>query len=153
MTDGASAEPAPTFQLMYRSHSRIPQGQRDAALGEIFSAARSKNKSLDITGALLITDHYFAQILEGDETGVRSLFERIGQDERHEDVRLVKEGMVAGRTFPRWAMARVSSDGSADIPLHTIDGVIGSAAGAGSQSREQAELLTALRNTIGADTV
>ena len=105
------------FRLIYRSHSRIPAVGRKAELGSIFSEARSNNKAADITGALLITDNYFAQALEGEETAVRALFERISRDPRHEDVLLVDEQPVDHRVFSRWAMAEVSKDGSADIPL------------------------------------
>lgn len=61
-------------------------------LSDIFNVARSRNKAAQITGAMLITDHYFVQALEGDETAVRSLFDRISSDERHTDVGLVEEG-------------------------------------------------------------
>ncbi len=47
------------YRLVYRSHSRIPSEDRKAVLGEIFDVARAKNKALGVTGALLITDHYF----------------------------------------------------------------------------------------------
>ena len=35
----------PVFRLIYRSHNRIPEVDRKAELGEIFSASRSGNKS------------------------------------------------------------------------------------------------------------
>jgi len=73
----------PTFRLIYRSHNRIPGDRRKAELGAIFSAARSTNKRLDVTGALLTSGDWFVQALEGDEAVVRDLYERIGKDARH----------------------------------------------------------------------
>lgn len=142
------------FRLVYRSHSRIPAEGRRAELGEVFSTARSNNKAADITGALLITDNYFVQALEGEEAAVRALYERIGRDPRHEDLMLVDEKAVDHRVFSRWAMAEVSKDGSADIPLlaNSEHGGISPAAPRPS-TREQYDVLRLMRNTIGADTV
>jgi hypothetical protein len=146
------AGPAPTFRLVYRSHSRIPADRRREVLAEIFLVARANNKNLQITGALLVTDHHFVQTLEGEESRVRALFDRISRDERHDEVTVVAEETPEGRVFSRWAMARVSADGGPDIPLHTADGRISRAAQS-SVTREQMALLKRMRNTIGADVV
>lgn len=151
----AAADPDgtdPIFRLVYRSHSRIPAEERPRVLSDIFDVARSRNKKANITGALLITDHYFVQTLEGEETAVRSLFDRISSDERHTDITLVDEGDVEQRTFSRWSMARVSASGRADIPLHSNNGEIHAAART-ALTREQAAVLKQMRNTIGADAV
>ena len=107
----------PTFRLIYRSHNRIPNDRRKAELGAIFSAARSTNKRLGVTGALLTSGDWFVQALEGDEAVVRDLYERIRQDARHESVTLLEAETVDGRTFGRWAMAKVAEDGGPDIRL------------------------------------
>lgn len=106
-----------TFRLIYRSRSRIPAENRKAVLGEIFSAARSNNKRQDITGALLLSGDHFVQALEGDEEAVQRLYEHISKDDRHEDVTVVDERKLDGRTFAKWSMAQVAEDGSGDIPL------------------------------------
>ena len=106
-----------TFRLIYRSRSLIPTETRKSVLGEIFSAARSNNKRQEITGALLLSGEYFVQALEGDEESVQRLYDHIAKDERHEDVTVVDERHLEGRTFGKWSMAQVSDDGGADIPL------------------------------------
>jgi hypothetical protein len=147
------ADPAPAFRLVYRSHSRIPADRRDDALASIFDVARANNEDLEVTGALLVTDHYFVQTLEGEEGRVRALFEKIRGDERHDEVILLEEERPVGRVFGKWAMARVSAAGGADIPLEAAaDGSIQPAAPS-SLTRDQAELLKRMRNTIGADVV
>ena len=150
----ADPNPAePVFRLVYRSHSRVPADGRREALASIFDVARAKNGELRITGALLITDHYFVQTLEGEESRVRALFERIRRDDRHDEVIVVAEETPVERVFGQWAMAQVSAAGGADIPLQsTEDGTIRTTAPT-SLTRDQAALLKRMRNTIGADVV
>ena len=81
---------------MYRSRNMIPDGQRKAELGTLFSAARSNNKKQQITGALLIYGDWFAQVLEGAEAPVRALFATIEQDPRHEHRPAVRPGRGPG---------------------------------------------------------
>ena len=150
MTDTAASTSPPTFRLIYRSHSRIRRDDRDTALAEIFTEARSNNKKTNITGALLITDNWFVQALEGERSAVQSLYERISSDDRHHDLSVVQSGPVDSRAFPRWAMAQVSSSGRADIPLHVREGQIHVAAGH-PVTRDQSAVLKVMRDTVGAD--
>ena len=142
----------PTFRLIYRSHNRIPNDRRKAELGAIFSAARSTNKRLGVTGALLTSGDWFVQTLEGDEAVVRDLYARIGKDSRHERVVEIASGEVDGRVFSRWAMARVSADGEHDIPLlaNAAKGGITPAAPRPT-TPEQEEVLDFMRRTLGDD--
>src|SRR5205823_2953007 len=73
----AAQDPGSVFRLMYRSHSLIPAGGRKAELGLLFTQARSQNKARGLTGALLVSDDWFVQVLEGEEQTVRALFARI----------------------------------------------------------------------------
>ncbi|MDQ6775024.1 MAG: BLUF domain-containing protein [Actinomycetota bacterium] len=107
----------PVFRLIYKSHSRIAPEQRQSELGAIFTTARRNNKSLGVTGALVITEDAFVQALEGDESVVRDLYEGISRDQRHDRVAIVEAQVVPGRTFGRWAMAKVATDGGPDIRL------------------------------------
>ena len=142
--DGASGA---VYRLMYRSRSRIPAEDRKRELGGLFTQARSANKSKGITGALLVHDDWFVQVLEGDEAPVRALYDTIARDPRHESVTLLDGREVPGRRFGRWAMARVSDDGDRDIPLiaHT-DGI--SPAAGHRTTPEQEELLDVMRGAV-----
>jgi hypothetical protein len=119
MTETAAGDSGPVFRLVYRSHSRIGTTESKQQLGEIFSVARSANKKLGVTGALLINDDQFVQTLEGPEPTVRDLYAKISRDRRHEHVELLESGDVAGRVFGKWAMAKMAADGEPDIPLLT----------------------------------
>ena len=110
------SESSPVFRLIYRSRSKLASEDRAGELGGIFTIARRNNKGLGITGALLVTEHAFAQTLEGDEHAVRGLFERIERDPRHESISVLEE-RVAERLFGRWAMAQVAETGGSDIRL------------------------------------
>ena len=112
------------FRLIYRSRSRIADEERSATLAQIFGVARSNNKQTGITGALLVTDRWFVQALEGDETAVQRLYEHIRGDARHDEVTVIESAAVDGRVFSRWAMAEVSKLGRADIPLNVSGGQI-----------------------------
>ncbi|MGA9858329.1 MAG: BLUF domain-containing protein [Solirubrobacteraceae bacterium] len=107
----------PVFRLIYSSHSRIPAADTPSELGEIFTTARRNNRALGVTGALVVSEDAFSQALEGDEQVVRDLYARIGEDPRHEHVTLLRAETVPGRTFGRWAMAKVAADGGPDIRL------------------------------------
>ncbi|HVL86107.1 MAG TPA: BLUF domain-containing protein [Pseudonocardia sp.] len=150
MTDAASTDSSElTFRLIYRSHNRIPAHARKAELGAIFSVARSKNAKAGVTGALLVSDDWFVQILEGEEAVVRALYERIRRDSRHERISLVDEGTAQARTFGRWAMAKVAEDGQPDIPLITnVDRGGAVPAAARPTTPEQESVLEVMRESI-----
>jgi hypothetical protein len=150
-TTGAGVPDSP-FRLIYRSHSRIAPADREAVLADIFREARSHNEAVGITGALLITDHWFVQALEGEVSEVRALYERISGDSRHENVSLIEADHEPERVFSRWAMAQVSASGKADIPLEAAEGRLHTVAGE-PLSREQTAVLKVMRDTIGADVV
>lgn len=142
------------FRLVYRSRSAIPADERKPGLGEIFATARRNNRHLDVTGALMISDEAFVQVLEGDEAAVRALYARISADGRHRDVTLLKEEHVDGRTFGRWAMAKVAGDGHPDIRLlsNAEKGVIVALPGAdASITDEQEQILAFMRETLALD--
>jgi Sensors of blue-light using FAD len=155
MTDpsGRTAEPpvpGRTFRLIYRSRSLIPAPQRRVVLGEIFSVARPNNKRQQITGALLLTDDWFVQALEGEETAVRGLLAHIEQDPRHDSVRLLEAGDVPARVFSRWAMAKVAEDGEPDIQLIANTRGAAVAADRGTTS-EQERVLDVMRDAARCD--
>lgn len=135
---------APVFRLLYRSHDLIGPARRKTELGALFTTARSRNKQLGVTGALLVSDGFFVQVLEGDEAAVRTLFDHIAKDPRHDGVELVETIAATPRVFSRWAMAEVGIDGEKDTPL--IAHVDGIAPAAGHRSTpEQTAVLGVMR--------
>ena len=113
----ASVSTDTVFRIVYRSRSRIEPARSGLALSDILGVARSRNTALGITGALMLYQDWFAQVLEGDETRVRALFATIRDDGRHGSVQVTEQLGGVRRTFSRWAMAHVGEHGQPDAPL------------------------------------
>ena len=141
---------APVFRLIYSSRSRIAPGDARTELGDVFTVARRNNRRLGITGALVITGDAFAQALEGEESAVRDLYERICRDDRHEQVTLLEAETVEDRVFGRWAMARVGESDGPDIRLmsNADRGVIVAAGPDEHVTPEQESVLGFMRSSI-----
>ncbi len=151
----ASDAGTPVFRLVYTSRSRIDADDRRTELGDIFTVARRSNRSLGITGALMVTGDAFAQTLEGDETAVRELYEHIRDDARHDEVTLLQAGTVGDRVFGRWAMAEVSGSGGPDTRL-VSNASRGTIVAAGADERvtpEQEPVLAFMRDSIAHETL
>jgi hypothetical protein len=134
------------FRLIYRSRDQIPPESRKIEFGTIFTTARHNNKDQHITGALLLTDEWFVQTLEGDEQAVRDLYDHIAKDPRHDEVSILETKDGVDRVFARWAMARVAEgDGEADINLIRHEKGIAEAASRGDTTPAQEEILATMR--------
>ena len=137
---------AVVYRLIYRSRSLIPGTERRAELGELFTQARSHNKAHGISGALLVLDDVFVQTLEGDELVVEALLGRIRRDPRHDQLEVLDTGLVNGRVFARWSMAKVAADDhSPDINLIAHRKGISSAASRGDATEKQEAVLEVMR--------
>ena len=134
----------PCFRLIYRSQSLLPPGD-DAALADILKVARANNADLGITGALMLYDDWFAQVLEGPQAAVEGLYATISADKRHHGVKLDQSGPAAGPLFAKWAMAVVAEHHEPDMPMVATTG--GLAQGAPWRvNAEQEAILTRLRD-------
>ncbi|MGB3242980.1 MAG: BLUF domain-containing protein [Sulfitobacter sp.] len=138
----------PCYRLIYRSHSLMPPADKPGGkdgLADILRVARSKNARLAVTGALMLYDDWFAQVLEGPKDAVETLFARIRTDPRHESVRLDQAQDAPKRLFAKWAMAVVAEHHEPDAPMVATTG--GLAQGAPWKvSLEQETVLTRLRD-------
>lgn len=103
----AQHEAGLVFHLIYKSENRILPHRNSVEFDHILSVARVNNALNGITGALLIYEGNFAQILEGDEIPVRTLMRKIKPDPRHGRLELLEEGATSGRVFKDWRMALI----------------------------------------------
>ena len=92
-------------QIAYVSRSRLPEDDFDKEVQSILATARSNNPANGVTGALLFSMGFFAQVLEGPVDAVEDLFEIIQLDERHDQVRVLYYRPVSVRAFSDWSMA------------------------------------------------
>lgn len=96
------------YEIIYTSGARrlFDPGQ----LAQLLATARTNNARLQVSGILLYDSGSFFQVLEGEASVVRPLFERIARDERHYRVQVLREGEVKARSFAEWSMGYVSLD-------------------------------------------
>lgn len=116
-------------RLVYVSRSRIPSGDPaafEAEVAGILEAARQRNPTIGVTGALLFTGEGFAQYLEGPPAAVAEIYETISLDGRHADLVILDFRAIERRAFPAFAMARVQppSDGHLEIAAETEGGTM-----------------------------
>lgn len=78
-------------------------------LDQILQKSRANNVRDGITGALVIGEDHFLQLLEGDRTAVAQCFMRIMQDGRHSDIHVISSGDAKERLFFEWSMHRIET--------------------------------------------
>ena len=91
--------------LLYVSRSTIERSAETKSLESIIEVARSRNAKLEVTGALIFTRAYFAQILEGSDLAIDDLMASINRDIRHREVNVIERVALANRRFADWSMA------------------------------------------------
>ena len=89
-------------QLTYMSR-RADGLSLEETIGLILHAA-GKNADVGITGFILFAEHFFVQVLEGDEAEVAATFARIQADPRHTELNVLSDASVEERSFPDWSM-------------------------------------------------
>lgn len=103
--------------LLYMSKIRPEMAMDDEALMEIVNPARARNAQAGITGALIITDLYFVQLVEGPDRAVSDLVSRLKRDPRHSDMTIVTDRIARHRSFGRWSLAYRGPDTFIDQQL------------------------------------
>jgi len=89
-------------QLFYVSSATTPVDS--AVIQHVLQVARRNNRQLDVTGCLLYSGRYFAQVLEGRKEQVQPLARRIASDPRHRNVRILLENHRIDRQYGGWSM-------------------------------------------------
>jgi hypothetical protein len=110
--------------IVYVSQAKKPMDA--ATLESLLSSSRSWNTKQGLTGMLIYrysedADRgYFIQMLEGGQSEVRALFEKIRRDKRHHTVLTLAEGEIDTRMFSDWAMGFKNVDDAlfAGLPGH-----------------------------------
>jgi hypothetical protein len=82
-----------------------PRKTLEHEMRDIFEKARKKNRELSITGGLLYSGSYFAQVIEGPISNLENLLKSIQADPRHKDMIILSNEAIANRRFTNWDMA------------------------------------------------
>ena len=115
------------YSLVYASRAAGDAG--DATLmpqiEAILATSRRNNSACGVTGALLVTEGRFVQVLEGERDAVQATYERILHDARHDDIDILSSQLSDRRRFKDWSMAFVGDSPAlrqrfADAPLAAL---------------------------------
>jgi len=90
------------YQLIYVSSAKNDIAEED--INNIIKSAINFNSKNDITGLLLYRSGIFMQLLEGSQTLIDPLFEKIKQDNRHNNIIQLIAQSAKERMYPNWAM-------------------------------------------------
>ena len=105
------------MRMIYYSHNQIRSngGKVTDELKQILSSCAKNNPQNGISGALLFSQKYFAQILEGDRKAITETFIRISQDNRHSDIVILNSMPIDKRQFLNWSMTFAGQTEVADL--------------------------------------
>jgi len=92
-------------EIVYASAACHPFSSDE--LIELLAKARPNNQALGISGLLLYYRGSFLQVLEGEESVVNALYDKILKDPRHHRCIVIKRSAVANRSFADWGMGFV----------------------------------------------
>lgn len=94
------------LSLLYVSRCAVSAGLWSSSLADIQSTSINNNSKLNITGLLIATPDWFAQLLEGPPENVDRVMMSILADPRHTDVKIVRRKMVDKQRGLTWRLAR-----------------------------------------------
>ena len=99
------------YRLVYYSRNTVVGDEETLAnaITSILAKSQVNNQRVGVTGALMFNSGCFAQVLEGSQSAVEEVFERIQQDERHSDVSLLAFDPAPFRAFEDWSMGFVGA--------------------------------------------
>ena len=77
---------------------------------DLLHTSRGYNTIDNISGLLMHKDGYFLQIIEGEHDVVEDLFQRLSNDTRHKNIKMILDRSVESRLFSNWAMGCADFD-------------------------------------------
>jgi len=107
-------------RLIYFSRQTFPDiTDIDHEIGLIIRSSIANNRSLDITGLLLVHQDWFVQVLEGRFEKVQTLYGKIANDPRHSGATVISAGPCDAREFGDWNMCarRVNASDTAILDV------------------------------------
>jgi len=92
--------------LLYVSRATSPVSTEE--LNTLAARGAIRNHSASVSGMLLYSDGSFLQLLEGRDTTLEALFNRIRADPRHTDLQVLLKAPASKRLFARWYMGALN---------------------------------------------
>jgi hypothetical protein len=97
------ATPEQSLQFVFYV-SRALVAATPAVHNDILDVSQRNNRNLGVTGFLHREGDMFAQYLEGTPDALDRLMDRILQDRRHENIRVLQRSPIDDRILPDWQM-------------------------------------------------
>ena len=103
-------------RLTYYSQNHIDPagGSVIRTLNSILSASNRNNREAGLSGALIFDEMWFLQVLEGERETVWRTFERIRNDERHDNAVVAEVVDTDARIFGSWWMGLATRNAKTD---------------------------------------
>jgi hypothetical protein len=101
------------YSLLYVSKTLLEFPAGEAEVANIVAGSLIRNAKLGITGALISTGSYFAQVLEGEREAVEELMASINADPRHMRVKIIRT-VEEARRFAGWSLAYSGTSAAVD---------------------------------------
>jgi hypothetical protein len=103
------------YYILYASKATALPAQPDFRF--LLTQCHRNNPRNGISGLLLYYDSNYLQIIEGEKEKVKTLFDIIYQDPRHDQIQVIEEGDQTGRNFSDWAMGFKAVVGGSQINM------------------------------------
>ena len=139
------------YSVSYISRSRISPWDLDEELANIEKTSIHHNEQAGLTGKLIYRNGHFVQRLEGPRPLVEETMDRIRDDHRHDNIKILSAHPITRRMYADWQQMRLVTEGP---ELGDIDAVLGPLCLRAVQSANDAEaaaLLSALQNVPASD--
>jgi hypothetical protein len=95
------------MQRLIYSSSRVDDTDANGfstEFNDIGEVAARKNSELGITGYLICTRNWYAQVLEGEAPVLETLLAKIEKDPRHSNMTLLSRETCSDHIFPNWGL-------------------------------------------------
>ena len=141
------------YSLSYISRCRIPPWELAAELRHIQETSIENNRAAGLTGKLIYRHGHFVQRLEGLRYAVEETMDRIRDDHRHDNLKILSSHSIEQRMYTDLQQLLVVTDGP---ELAGLDALLGSLSIRPVQSADESEsaaMLLALQHAPMSDNV
>jgi len=108
------------ISLICVSRSLVARAGQRAEIQHLVDALAARNASIGVRGALIVTERYFAQLLEGPEAAVDELVAAMRLDPRHDRFTVIERRPIDGYRFPDWSLAYWGDAGYMDQKIAAV---------------------------------
>lgn len=88
------------YRLIYASEAVGSTGASTLSVAQILGVAITNNRRDQITSAVMFHDGWCLQGIEGSRQDIDRLMQRIREDRRHQNIRVLSDKPIASRSFP-----------------------------------------------------